>query len=512
MNSPSRLRSLRWQLPLSYAGIALLAVLALGVALIGTLRSYYRQQERLYLRDNAMAIADELAPLMAAGDPPALEPRISGYAFLIQTRIQILDELDNEIIADSGQVDFISPAIAVSTEEEFNLFETLGSVTEEVVIVVEEDENIEGNEISSQRTITRTSRLPAQGSLFGFNLGRETGSGGVLSDLVVDVPIVDSSVGVLGWVRLLQGPAYGREIIDSVALGWFIAGSAAVLLAAVAGWLVSRRLTKPLLALTAVTSRMADGDLGARANVHRMDELGLLGSSFNRMADQVEGTVLSLRQFTADAAHELHTPLTALQTDLQLIEDSNDPEQKQRVSRAREQAQRLQDLSDSLLELSMLEAESSMERLEAVDLTGLVQQIGEIYASQAEQVNLSFMMTLPEKPIFVIGDETQLQRALMNILDNSIKFTPAPGRISLSLSQNGNDACILVQDTGIGIVKEDLDMLFSRFHRGRNTVDYPGSGLGLAIVQEIINRHQGQVSIASGDWGTELKLLFPLKE
>jgi len=509
MASPSRFRSLRWQLPLSYAAIALLAVLALGVALMGTLRSFYRQQELAYLTDNAAAIAEEITAFLPADERPSLDAKVAGYAFLIQTRIQVLEETKQEIVADSGPTDLINPAISVGfQEEEEDLLAPIGSMVEDVIIVVEKEQQNGEGQISSQRTVTHTSRLPAQGSLYGFTLGGNLPIASGRSNLVVDVPINDPSAGLLGVLRLSQGPAYGREILQSVALGWAIAGTAAVFLAALVGWLVSRRLTQPLLALTIVTGRMADGDLGARADVHRTDELGLLGSSFNRMAAQVESTVNSLRQFTADAAHELHTPLTALQTDLQLLAMDDDPQQQKRVVRAQVQAQRLQDLADGLLELSWLQAETKSITPTDLNLTRLVQTVGELYASRAEQLDLIFEMKLPEQSIMIRGDESQLQRALINVLDNSLKFTPAPGKIGLFLDFEAKQVVITIRDTGIGIAAEDMPLLFSRFHRGRNTAAYPGSGLGLAIVQEIMLRHLGQVAIESGDWGTKVQLIF----
>ena len=152
------------------------------------------------------------------------------------------------------------------------------------------------------------------------------------------------------------------------------------------------------------------------------------------MAEQVQYTIISLRQFTADAAHELHSPLTGLQTDLQLLAAGDDPAQQQRVARAQYQALRLQDLDDSLLELSRLEAGSNMGELLLLNLTQLVQAAGELVASQAEHADLDFEMQLPGQSILILGDEAQLQRALVNVLDNSLKFTPLPGKIMLSLA------------------------------------------------------------------------------
>lgn len=268
--------------------------------------------------------------------------------------------------------------------------------------------------------------------------------------------------------------------------GWLIASLVAVLLAGLAGWLASRRLVRPLLTLTQVTTQMADGDLAARTAVQRQDELGTLGRSFNKMADQVEGTITTLRQFIADAAHELHTPLTALQTDLQTLRQTElEPGQAAKIERAQEQAIRLQTLTNSLLDLSRIEAKTNGDS-EVVNLNQLLQETAELFASRAEQQEIQFDLTLPDENLQVQGSPLRLRQAVQNLLDNALKFTPAGGVVTVALAQDKNFARLTITDTGIGIPEEDVPLLFGRFHRGRNTADFPGNGLGLAIVQAIV--------------------------
>jgi signal transduction histidine kinase len=509
MSSPPRFRSLRWQLPLSYAAIALFAVLALGIALLGTLQGLYQQQEMAYLAGNAAAIAEEIAPLMADEERPFLQSRIDVFSFLTQTRVQVLAEDGLAVLADSGELETFVPAISFGSEEGDSAV-LPGLTQEDVVIVIEEQQEISDGTISSQKLITRTTQLSAQGSLFGFNLVETPTAVTDRSDLVEETTIIDESGAIVGFLRLSQGPAYGSIILRSVAWGWVIAGFIAILLAALIGWLVSRRLTKPLGSLTAVTERMAAGDLSVRTNLDRADELGILGDSFNQMAAQVENTVTTLRQFAADAAHELHTPLTALQTDLQLLtKGGTQAEQAQRMQRAQSQAVRLQLLADSLLDLSRLEAEPMRGEQPLIDLTQLLQVVGELAASQAEQMGVDFQMDVPETAVLIHGDALRLQQALGNLLDNSLKFTPVPGEIGVLLKVEGETAVITIRDSGIGIPPEDLPKLFTRFHRGANSAHYAGSGLGLAIVNAIITGHGGEVSIENQSKGTKVQIRLP---
>lgn len=545
---PSKFDSLRFKLPLSYAGIALIATLVLGAVLLLTLQRYYRQQELDYLSGNAQVIGDRLALLLQSDETADLPATLKGVSFLSQTRVRLWSPTQ-ELLADSGdpRVADDNTQIAVSVEvdgveQTFNQDTTgfsevsestiviepglLGTVDEDVVTQVIENGSVDGDNLlleseiqDSSGVITRTTivtrqvqseALPVVSTQFGFGFGSGTASDTAVSTLTVRLPIFGENGRLLGAVELSQGPAYGRDILQNVFWGWLIASLVAVLLAEGAGWLASRRLVRPLLTLTQVTTQMADGDLAARTAVQRQDELGILGNSFNKMADQVEGTITTLRQFIADAAHELHTPLTALQTDLQTLERTSlEPAQIAKVERAQEQAVRLQTLTNSLLDLSRIEAKTNGDN-ELVNLNQLVQETAELFASRAEQSDVHFDLTLPDTPLQVPGSPLRLRQALQNLLDNALKFTPAGGEVTVALVREDNFACLTITDTGIGIPEEDVPHLFGRFHRGRNTADFPGNGLGLAIVQAIVGGMNGRIALRPLTPGTQVQLHLPL--
>jgi signal transduction histidine kinase len=351
--------------------------------------------------------------------------------------------------------------------------------------------------------------LPRDAGAASSTSGSEADGAGPRSDQTVRQPIYDDTSNLLGYVELSEGPAYGQEIVGSVARGWLLAGAVAVALAAAVGWLVSRRLGAPLLALTGVTASMAAGDLAARADVGSRDEFGTLARSFNAMADRVEDTVVTLRRFVSDAAHELHTPLATLRANLEMMRDDALPGQTERLARARAQVERLEVLTRGMLDLTRIESDMSQGELAPVPLTALVQEAGELYASRAEQAGLDFELALPEQAITIPGNEMQLRQALINLLDNAVKFAPAGGCVRLGLQSQGNSVRPWVEDTGIGIPEEDVPHLFQRFHRGRNTEGYPGSGLGLAIVKAIVDRHGGQVTATGNGHGTCISLRLP---
>jgi signal transduction histidine kinase len=218
-----------------------------------------------------------------------------------------------------------------------------------------------------------------------------------------------------------------------------------------------------------------------------------------------------LRRFVADAAHQIHTPLTAVHADLELA--ASEPNAAQRamfISRALGQLRRLEALTNDLLDLSRLEAHTADDRRLTVDLVTLVREISEGFASRAEQLGINFILETPAVSIPAKVNETQFRHAIGNLLDNAIKFTPENGTITLGLRCVGDQVDLWVNDTGIGISDEDLPQIFNRFHRGRNAAAYPGSGLGLAIIKAIIEGHHGQISVEShAGSGTRFALHVP---
>jgi signal transduction histidine kinase len=283
----------------------------------------------------------------------------------------------------------------------------------------------------------------------------------------------------------------------------FVAGMAIVGVSLIVALILSRHLSRPLASLTAATRAMTAGDLDVRVPTRYRGEMRELAIAFNRMADQVQETIVTLRRFVSDAAHEIHTPLTALQTNLELAPDD------EAVRRALTQVERLEALTAGLLALSRLEANEQAPTHSDVDLAALVGETCEVYAARAEQVEIAFNLTLPETPVNVEGDWGQLQQALGNLLDNAIKFTPKGGTVSVGVGRDAEWVSVWVEDTGIGIPEDDLPHIFDRFHRGRNTAAYPGSGLGLAVVKAIAGAHGGTVLAESTVSGTRFELRVP---
>ena len=488
-----KIKSIRWQLSLSYAGIALLATLLLGVIMLGILARYFAIQESNYLIETANELGGKI---FIAVEDELSDEELNGYmeriSFYINGQIRLLDA-DGELVADSG---LPQPITRISILDKSDERTSLADKSNKEAVAFAKD-----------ISIGRANNSPFSSWLFSnqedelISRTEDVENIEQRSQQVITQAYYNEKEQLLGYVELSNGPAYGRDILRSVAWGWGIAALVAVLLAAGTGMLVSRRFSTPLEGLTQTTAQMAAGNLSARADIERQDEFGVLANSFNQMAEAIEAKVTALRRFVADAAHGLHTPLTALRTNLELIEDDDIPS-------ALEQVERMDALTRSLLDLSQLEANPSEIQSEDVDLAALLRDLSEPYASRAEQAELSFNLEIEHDPAIINGDANQLITLIQNLLDNAVKFTPAGGQVNVNLSEQDDTVQLIVADTGIGIPADDMPHLFSRFHRGRNASAYPGSGLGLAIVKVIADQLGAKIRVNSDPSGTVFVVHF----
>jgi signal transduction histidine kinase len=462
-----RTRSLRWRLALTYAGMALLTAAILGGILIAVLANHYSRAEDEYLTASAELIVADPPPLTTLRD---LTWWAQAAALTTQTRVQVYGE-DGLLVVDSG-----SPS-SLDAESLLERGDGFGHGRRDH----DELPNPLGNGLFGTGGDARSSRT----------LTMDMGNG--------------------AYVRLSEGPASGRDALISVAVAWILAAALAVVLAALAGWLIARRISEPVVALTEASDRMAGGDLGARAPVAGGDEVGRLGESFNGMAERVQTTVTSLRRFVADAAHEIGTPLTALQADLELAERQADcGDERRLIDRALVQTGRLASLSDNLLQLSRLEAGEPAAERQSADLAAVARELADGVASRAEQAGVELVVDVAADPLPVPLGHARLQTVLANLLDNAVKFTPESGTVTLSARREGGEAVATIADTGVGIPAEEQGAIFERFHRARNVSAYPGNGLGLAIVKAAVERGGGTVSFASSEAGTAFTVRLPL--
>ena len=287
-------------------------------------------------------------------------------------------------------------------------------------------------------------------------------------------------------------------------LAWLLAAStvAAGLLAAVAARLAARRVLRPVRRLTETVELIrTTGDLAIPIPADGQDEIGRLGSAFAGMTAALDESVGAQRRLVADASHELRTPLTSLTVNLELLaEDLSDAQGPQLAAEALDQASELRTLINDLVDLARYGQPAFHTEDVRLDL------VAERVAARATRRATQIEFELTCAPTLVHGDPDALERAVANLVDNAVKWSPSGGQVRISVKEGTLD----VADAGPGIPDSDLEFVFDRFYRSPTARAHPGSGLGLAIVRQVAEAHGGTAEVVPRSSGALLRLKLPV--
>ena len=308
------------------------------------------------------------------------------------------------------------------------------------------------------------------------------GNPGVLVRAALPVSDATSTQTALGWllVALIPAGAIGAAVVARLAAG---------------------RVLRPVGRLTETVERIrATGDLSSPIETPGHDEISRLGQAFAAMTAALDESVGAQRRLVADASHELRTPLTSLTTNLELLaERPDDPSAPALVAAALAEAGELRVLINDLVELAR-DGQASFH-VEDVRLDLVAERVAARAAIRAP--GLAYELTC--RPTLVRGDPDALERAIGNLVDNALKWSPPDGRIRISAA----DGTIEVSDDGPGIPADDLPYIFDRFYRSAKARALPGSGLGLAIVRRIADVHNGTVEAIPLEQGVKFRIRVP---
>jgi signal transduction histidine kinase len=273
----------------------------------------------------------------------------------------------------------------------------------------------------------------------------------------------------------------------------------------VLGWFLAGRAMRPVERLMDEVQEVTDGrSLHRRVAVPTSgDELARLAVTLNAMFSRLEQSFSQLRRFTADASHELKTPLTVLRAGVErsLVNPGTPPEVLEALDTTLGQLNQLNELVDSLLTLARADEGRAPLAMEVRDLRELVTDVGETAEMLGEQHGLTTRVAVPDHPVEVRVDPHRMQQLLLNLVTNAVKYTPAGGSVGVALQDTEEGVRVVVRDTGIGIASVDLPHIFDRFWRAdparSRTGDRPGVGLGLAITKWIAEAHGGTIEVQS---------------
>lgn len=291
----------------------------------------------------------------------------------------------------------------------------------------------------------------------------------------------NSTLGTLGKTALLVLPVF-------------------VVLAAVCGYLLTRRAFAPVRQITQTAREIGEGgDLSRRIGLTgRKDEIHTLAAEFDAMFARLEQAFDREKQFTDDASHELRTPTAVILSQSEYALENTHPQGETRAAleSIHTQAARMAALLSQLLMLARADKGRQVVQREPVDLSELVEMVAETEAEQAEARNITVQTEL-EPGVTVQGDETLLMRLLINLTENAIRYGRPGGQVKLTLRRQDGVAVGTVEDDGIGIAPEDLDKIWQRFWQADPARSGGGAGLGLSMVRWIAGAHGGRVTVQS---------------
>jgi len=291
-----------------------------------------------------------------------------------------------------------------------------------------------------------------------------------------------------------------------------------VLVASAGGYWLSRKAVAPVGEIARAAQSISEHELSKRLPILRTgDELQSLSEILNEMFGRLERAFKRVTQFTADASHELRTPIALMRTrtEVALRKQRSEAEYRETLLRIHQELERTSALIENLMTLARADSGSEPLQVAPTNLNELLLEISETARLLAEGKSIQYDQRLPETPLNVSGNAPSLRRLFLILIDNAVKYTSREGRISVVLDTSDGTAVTEIRDTGVGISTTDLPHIFERFYRAdeSRSRESGGTGLGLSIAKWIAEAHQGKISVVSkvGE-GSVFRVQIPLSE
>lgn len=324
---------------------------------------------------------------------------------------------------------------------------------------------------------------------------KEDGSNVASAPIMVDGEKVGTVlVRVPGSETLLT--KFDEDFRDKSYNAMIFAAVIALIIAMVMGAIFARTIAAPVKKITNAAKALKEGDYSARTGMTGSDEIARLGNMFDLMADSVESNRKLERRLVTDVAHELRTPLMAIQSTVEAMIDGVFKPDAERLETLNSEVQRLSRLVDALLKLSRLESRTKPIEQKKVDLTEMLSSVVQTHQAYIHDAGLNLEFEY-DPHVYVFGDADLLRQATANLISNAVRYTPEGGTITIMARKGDLMGQIVVKDTGIGLTPEEAKLVFQRFWRadsGRARAT-GGLGIGLSVVKEIVEQHNGWVRV-----------------
>jgi heavy metal sensor kinase len=290
-----------------------------------------------------------------------------------------------------------------------------------------------------------------------------------------------------------------EELLEDISQDFRPAIAIVLTLVAIGGWLMARKALSGVREVTQTAMAISQGAMEKRVPLTgRGDEIDRLSQTFNHMLERIQSLITEMREVTDNIAHDLKSPITRMRgiAEVTLTTGRSLAEYRSMAANTIEECDSLLGMINTMLEISEFEAGVATLSITQVDISTLVEEACDLFHPLAEDKGLAIKIKVPPQCL-LSGDKSKLQRVLTNLLDNAIKYTPAKGRVTVSVKEEKKGVIIAVSDTGIGIAAHDIPRIFERFYRADKSRSEAGAGLGLSLVLAIVQAHGGDIQINS---------------
>ena len=467
---PQKFRTIYWQNFALTASIVMLTLALLGASFFALSYAYAADERSDEMAQKASVVARLVASYASSGDVRDMR-EMAGVA------------------ASMTDVDFL----VCSTE---------GSV------LLTTDENLVDHVLTVPSDVMET-------ALSGERYSARTTLGGIYESkrFVVGVPI-ESDIWTVGAVFAVTETGRLTTMWRAFFAMFLMTSVIVLLLSFVASAWVSMRQSRPIREMAAATRAFAEGNFDTRMHDYGAGEIGELASAFNAMADSLQETERQRREFIANISHELKTPMTSIAGYTDGILDGTIPPEKQQhyMQIVSGEVRRLSRLVRNMLDIVKLQAMGVEEsRKTRFDLGEELSDVLITFEQKIYNKHLDVRVDLPDKPVWTRAERDSITQVIYNLIDNAIKFCPDGGRLALRVQVDGGKARVSVENTGPTIDKDELPLLFDRFHKAdkSRSADREGWGLGLYIAKTIVGAHGGDIWATSENGVTQFIFTLP---
>jgi len=463
----------------AFAALILIVVFVLNFFVSFRLSDHFEQKISAELKSNAVLVGDILQTDLIEGRFEDIQRKTRRLADKLDLRITVIEK-GGRVLSDSEQ----KPSLMVNHSDRLEVIEAIKNGF-------------------------------GQSTHFSDTLGIN------MKYVAVRVDQGDRILGVVRFALPLSRVQPEIRIIYRVVLFGTIA---AVIIALIAAYFVSRSITLPIRQVKETAQLIAKGDFGRRVRIKSKGELGELAESLNTMADELQQKMENLKRldrvrtdFVANVSHELKTPLTLIKGYIETLQNMaiDDKEKSDKfISIIKEHSDRLGYIIDDLLSLSELELSRDCVNRTEFDLKEVIDEISLGFGQALAEKQQSLTVSKQGDDFSIQADRNKIEQVFANLIDNAVKYTKESGLIEILLCDQGQTVCVTVQDNGIGIPKEHRDRVFERFYRvdKARSKELGGTGLGLSIVKHIVLAHKGKIAIESEpNRGTKVSVTFPKK-